>query len=148
MKKIKSSRHANPLASLTPDQWERLCDGCGRCCLIKLENKKTGKVYFTAAACQLLDLTTCRCTDYPNRIEKVPECLVLTPENIYGRWLPRSCAYRRIAEGKQLAWWHPLVSGDPDTVRQAGISVSELAICERFIHPDSLEDYILKDNPF
>ncbi|HPA15018.1 MAG TPA: YcgN family cysteine cluster protein [Desulfobacterales bacterium] len=132
------------LHEMTVDEWESLCDGCGRCCLQKLENKKTGKVYYTSVACYLLNNETCRCKSYKERTRLVTECLILKPETaIRFRWLPVTCAYRLLAEGKELAWWHPLLSGDPDTVHQAGISVRGKVISEEYVHPDDLENYIL-----
>ncbi len=113
-----------PLESLTAPEWESLCDGCGRCCLVKLEDEDTGRVYFTDVACRLLDVETCRCSDYVHRRRKVRDCLKLTPDLAGSlHWLPPTCAYRLRAEDKPLAWWHPLVSGSPDTVHEAGIAV-------------------------
>jgi uncharacterized cysteine cluster protein YcgN (CxxCxxCC family) len=113
-----------PLEALTPAEWESLCDGCGRCCLVKLEDEDTGRIYFTEIACRLLDVTTCRCSDYAHRRRKVRDCLKLTPDLATSlAWLPPTCAYRLRAEGRRLAWWHPLVSGSPETVHEAGISV-------------------------
>ncbi len=113
-----------PLEALTTAEWESLCDGCGRCCLVKLEDEDTGRVYFTEIGCRLLDAATCRCSDYANRRRRVRDCLKLTPDlSASLGWLPPTCAYRLRAEGKRLAWWHPLVSGSPETVHEAGISV-------------------------
>ncbi len=113
-----------PLAELTPAEWESLCDGCGRCCLVKLEDADTGHLHFTAIACRLLDVETCRCADYARRRRRVRDCLKLTPDLAASlAWLPPTCAYRLRADGKPLAWWHPLVSGSPETVHEAGISV-------------------------
>ena len=111
------------LAEMTRAEWESLCDGCGRCCLEKLENRKTGKVHFTSVACKYLDTKSCRCDVYQRRREAAPWCLSLSPGMVPKiRWLPKTCAYRRVAEGKALEGWHPLVSGSPLTVHEAGIS--------------------------
>lgn len=132
------------LEQMNRQQWESLCDGCGRCCLQKFQDGKTGKVTYTWVACYLLDTQSCRCTDYDNRTVLVPECLVLTPEQIARlRWLPRTCAYRRLAERKDLKSWHPLVSGDPESVHRAGISVRDKAISEVNVHPDDIDYYAI-----
>ena len=125
------------LAEMTRSEWESLCDGCGRCCVLKLEDAATGEVRPTSIACRLLDLRTCRCRHYRARHELVPECLPLTAVTLRSyRWLPTSCAYRRIHEGRGLAWWHPLVSGSRETVRQAGVSVHGRVVSEDAVHPD------------
>lgn len=119
------------LEELDRDEWESLCDGCGQCCLHKLEDEDTGEIALTNVACRYLDLGSCRCSDYANRARNVPDCVHLTPETAGRlRWLPPTCAYRLLAEGKELYWWHPLVSGDPDTVHQAGISVRNRVVSE------------------
>src|SRR5438034_56007 len=108
------------LAEMTAAEWESLCDGCGRCCLVKLEEEDSGKIFFTDVGCTLLDGKTCRCRDYPNRTKKVSDCVRLTARNVPNiNWLPPTCAYRLVDEGKDLAWWHPLVSGSPETVHAA-----------------------------
>ncbi|SLN21409.1 YcgN family cysteine cluster protein [Oceanibacterium hippocampi] len=130
------------LRELDAQEWESLCDGCGKCCLHKLEDVDSGEIAFTNVACRLLDLGSCRCSNYPERRRLVPDCLVLTPDMFDDlSWLPGTCAYRLIAEGKDLAWWHPLVSGDPETVHQAGISVRGRVVSERRVR--DLEDHIV-----
>jgi uncharacterized cysteine cluster protein YcgN (CxxCxxCC family) len=112
------------LREMTDAEWESLCDGCGRCCLVKLEEEGTDRIFFTDVGCRLLDTAACRCRDYPARSEKVTDCVRLTPEVVDEiGWLPPTCAYRLVSEGRDLYWWHPLVSGDQETVHQAGISV-------------------------
>jgi uncharacterized protein len=133
------------LAEMTPGEWESLCDGCGRCCLNKLEDEDTGRVYYTDVGCRLLDGTTCRCKDYRNRNELVEDCVRLSPDNVVGlRWLPPTCAYRLVAHGRDLYWWHPLVSGDPETVHAAGISVrGRVALSEEDISIEEYEERIV-----
>jgi hypothetical protein len=115
---------AKRLEEMDAAEWESLCDGCGRCCLVKLEDEDTGAVHYTDVGCQLLDAESCRCSSYAVRQQTVPDCLRLTPEAVRTvKWLPPTCAYRLLAEGRDLYWWHPLVSGDPDTPHAAGISV-------------------------
>jgi len=112
------------LEEMTEAEWESLCDGCGRCCLVKLEDEDSGKIHATDIGCRLFDAATCRCHDYTNRSKTVPDCVTLTPEAVRTLpWLPPTCAYRLLGEGKDLPWWHPLVSGDPQTVIAAGVSV-------------------------
>jgi uncharacterized cysteine cluster protein YcgN (CxxCxxCC family) len=112
------------LDAMSKAEWESLCDGCGRCCLVKLEDEDTGKIHFTDVACKLFDADACRCADYAHRRRKVSDCIKLTPEAVRSlAWLPPSCAYRLVAEGRDLAWWHPLVSGSAETVHESGVSV-------------------------
>ena len=132
------------LQDLSSDEWEALCDGCGRCCLNKLEDEDTAELYFTNVACRLLDLNSCRCRDYAHRAELVPECLVLsTGQSELFEQLPSTCAYRLRAEGRPLPAWHPLVSGDPESVHVAGISVRGKVVSEEYIHPDQLPEHMI-----
>ncbi len=130
---------------MTTDEWESLCDGCGKCCLHKLEDEESGEVYYTDIACQLLDLESCRCQDYVNRKQKVMDCLSLSPDNVNDiGWLPSTCAYRLLAQGDVLEDWHPLLSGDSDSVHKAGISVKGRVLSETYIHPDEYEERVIQ----
>lgn len=150
-------------AQMTRDEWESLCDGCARCCLIKLvddsDSEKHGRsgpcdnshskevdeqVYYTDVACRLLDLGTCRCSDYANRTARVPDCVALTPESLDRiDWLPPTCAYRLVAEGEDLKWWHPLISGTAQSVHDAGISIRGRAISEDELCDEDIEGHIV-----
>lgn len=130
------------LGAMSREEWEALCDGCGKCCLYKLEDADTGEVYFTNVHCRLLDPQTGRCSDYQHRAARVSDCVTLTPQvldNPY--WLPNTCAYRRLAEGRDLPAWHPLVSGDPDSMQRAGHSVCGRTLCED--EADDLENHLI-----
>ena len=130
-----------PLAAMTPAQWESLCDGCGRCCLHKLREDDTDRLHHTDVACRLLDVATARCKDYPNRKRRVPDCLQLTPAMVAEvDWLPPTCAYRLVGEGRDLPAWHPLRSGDPLSVARAGVSVAGRCVSER--QAGALEDHV------
>jgi uncharacterized cysteine cluster protein YcgN (CxxCxxCC family) len=132
------------LDELTPAEWELLCDGCGRCCLHKLEDIDNGLIFYTRVACRLLDEETCRCTNYAHRLELVKDCIVLDASSaIQYEWLPRSCAYRTYAEGRPLEWWHPLISGNSDSVKEAGISVVGRIISENSVASDDFENHII-----
>jgi uncharacterized protein len=141
------------LPDMTETEWESLCDGCGRCCLVKLEEEpdegvpesKNPRIYFTDVGCRLLDANGCRCRDYAHRDALVPDCVRLSAQVVSEiGWLPPTCAYRRLAEDKDLAWWHPLVSGDPETVHWAGISVrGRVRVNEDQVPQEQLEDHIV-----
>ena len=133
------------LSQMTNSEWESLCDSCGKCCLNKLEEEETDRTYYTDVGCRLLDGQTCRCRDYGNRQELVDDCVRLTPQSLKSiTWLPPSCAYVLLSEGKDLYWWHPLVSGDPETVHTAGVSVRGRVRDSEVNVPDAdLEDYIV-----
>jgi uncharacterized protein len=131
------------LAEMTHKEWESLCDGCGKCCLHKLEDDDTGEIYYTNVACRLFNLNTCRCTNYSERTRLVPECIDLKQREISEfNWLPSTCAYRLIAEGKELADWHPLISGKSSSVVDAGVSIRSFAVAEA--QAQDLEDHVIE----
>jgi uncharacterized cysteine cluster protein YcgN (CxxCxxCC family) len=136
---------AKKLHEMSAAEFESLCDGCGKCCLHKLEDEDTGDVYYTKVACRYLDHNSCRCQSYNERQQLVAECAVLTPESVKNTyWLPETCAYRLIDEGLPLFDWHPLVSGDPQSVHAAGMSVAGKVVHENAVAPDDYEDYIVR----
>jgi uncharacterized cysteine cluster protein YcgN (CxxCxxCC family) len=131
------------LEQMTVREWESLCDGCGLCCLVRFEDEDTGEIIPTRVACRLFDSGACRCSDYANRSKHVPDCIKLTPYNIEDlQWMPLSCAYRRLYEGKPLPSWHPLITGDPESVHEAGVSVRGKTISEAVLaDPEDALDY-------
>lgn len=131
------------LHEMSTEEWESLCDGCGKCCLHKLEDEKTGAIHFTSVVCDLIDLKNCRCTHYNERTQRVPTCLDLKQHDFkYFNWLPSTCAYRLLADGEDLPRWHPLVSGKASTVHEAGISIRGYAMKKTQIK--RLQDHIIK----
>ena len=136
-----------PLAEMSQTEWEALCDGCGKCCLNKLEDEDSGEVALTRVACRLLDDSTCRCTHYENRHAFVPDCIVLRPDNLdtHAYWMPQTCAYRLLWEGKPLPDWHPLLTGTPDSVHEAGVSVQFDTVSEFDTPFEEWEDHIIEE---
>jgi uncharacterized protein len=136
---------AKTLAQMTTEAFESLCDGCGKCCLHKLEDEDNGDVYYTKVACRFLDHDTCQCQTYHDRQQQVFDCVVLKPETVKETyWLPETCAYRLVNEGIPLFDWHPLVSGDPDSVHKAGMSVAGQVVNENNVDVNDLENYIIR----
>ena len=138
------------LETMSASEWESLCDGCGKCCMSKLEDEDTGEIHWTSVACRLFDEQGCRCQDYENRLSLVDDCVGLNPENVMTlSWLPSTCAYRLVAEGRDLYWWHPLVSGDPNTVHAAGISMRGRVVASEsdLEDPSDYFDYVLDEEP-
>ncbi len=131
------------LHDMSREQWESLCDGCAKCCLHKLEDDESGEVFYTKVVCRYMD-DNCRCSQYQRRNELVPNCVWLRPEDVAEfHWLPSTCAYRLVAEGKPLPEWHPLISGRPETVHEAGVSIKGRALSEEYVHPDGMEEHII-----
>lgn len=135
------------LEEMTVAEWESLCDGCGLCCLIRFEDEDSGEIIPTRVHCRLFDTNACRCSDYANRKKTVPDCIKLTPWNIEAlEWMPKSCAYRRLHEGRGLAEWHPLVSGDPESVHRAGVSIRGQTVSEAALDdPEDALDFTARD---
>ena len=135
-----------PLNEMTPEQWESLCDGCAKCCIIKFEDEDTGRIYHTNVVCELLDIYHCRCTRYAERSTLVPTCLTLDNQLVHElKWMPETCAYRLLAENKDLPAWHPLVSGDPNSVYNSDNSERAKVVSSRDIAEDDLIDYVVDD---
>jgi hypothetical protein len=135
------------LTDMTKSEWESLCDGCGKCCLLKLEDEDTEEIKFTNVACRLFDDTTCKCQNYALRKQMVAGCVVLTPENIerIAYWMPKTCGYRRVFEGQPLMDWHPLISGNPDSANITNNSFQNRTIPEYEVNEEDLENYIIQD---
>jgi len=132
------------LAELSASEWEALCDGCAKCCLHKLEDEDSGEVFYTKVRCRYLDEQACRCTDYGNRSVLMPNCIRLRPDEIDNlEWLPSTCAYRLRANQQALPDWHPLVSGDNNSVHKAGVSIRGRAISDEYVHPDGYDEHIV-----
>jgi uncharacterized cysteine cluster protein YcgN (CxxCxxCC family) len=132
------------LEELSAAEWEALCDGCAKCCLHKLEDEDDGEVYYTQVRCRLLNEKTCRCSDYASRFTRVPNCIDLRASKRRDfAWLPRTCAYRLRADNQPLPAWHPLLSGNPDSVHQAGVSIRGRTISEEYVHPDGYDEHIV-----
>ncbi|WP_019604588.1 YcgN family cysteine cluster protein [Teredinibacter turnerae] len=133
-----------PLTELSPQQWEQLCDGCGKCCLHKLQDEETDELYFTDVACRYLNADACRCRDYQNRLQNQPDCLAITADNLeLLSWLPSTCAYRLRSEGRPLPAWHPLISGTAELMHELGQSVKGRVVSESEVQPDDLEDHVV-----
>lgn len=125
------------MAEMSPSEWESLCDNCGKCCCIRLEDDDTGDIYITDVACKLFDPASCKCTDYTNRSKKVLDCVTLTKDNVSQlKWMPQTCAYRLVADGKDLPEYHHLISGSRDTIHEVGMSVQDAVTSEVFVSED------------
>lgn len=132
------------LEKMSRDEWESLCDGCGLCCLVKIEDEDSGEVFNTSVSCRQLDIETCRCSDYESRLLDVAMCIQLSLENLSQLdWLPDSCAYKRLSVGQSLPSWHPLITKNRESVHEAGFSARWFAQSEEYVHPDQLIDFII-----
>lgn len=135
------------MSELSREEWESLCDGCAKCCIIKFEDEDTGRIYHTNVVCELLDIYHCTCTRYSERSVLVPTCLTLNPELVKNlSWMPETCAYRLLAEGKDLPAWHPLISGDKDSVHRTGHSVRAKVVSARDVEEEDLPDYVIDED--
>ena len=137
------------LEDMTQSQWESLCDGCGKCCVLKLEDVDTGAIYYTDVSCQLLCTETAHCTNYAERKKYVPDCVILSPDNLEAvTWMPESCAYRRLHEGRELPDWHPLLTGNQEAMKQANHSVAGLVTNEIYIQEEDMPEHLFDwDHP-
>lgn len=134
-----------PLDEMTNEEWESLCDGCGKCCMIRLEDEDSGKIADTNIACKLFERTECTCSDYLNRCTLVPDCVKLTPDNLAALdWMPKTCTYRLVFEGYELPPWHHLITGDRESIHQAGMSVRDRTVSEEEVAPDDAEQYLIQ----
>lgn len=134
------------LSEMSLEEWEALCDGCGICCLYKIEDEDSREVHLTSVACRFLDLKTCTCQLYDQRKSAMPTCIKITPSKVGNlKWLPETCAYRLILKGEPLPDWHPLVSGDPNSIHRAGISVKGKVVSESSVNMNNLEEYVIED---
>lgn len=138
-----------PLRKMTAPEWEALCDGCGKCCLNKIEYEDTGEVEYTRVACRLLNGDTCQCSNYTNRHQYVPECVRLSPKTLakVAYWLPGTCAYRLLYQGKTLPDWHPLRTGDPNSTHSSGHSVRGWTVSELSVDEDDWDDFVIEETP-
>ncbi len=133
------------LAQMSDEEWEALCDGCGKCCLHKLIDDETDELYYTDVACELLDTDSVRCSDYPNRHQTIPDCLVFNADNIADlNWLPTTCAYKTLYDGRRLEKWHPLISGDKQSVHRFKRSVKGRCVSEQDVGLDELEEHLVR----
>ena len=129
------------LHEMNEEEWESLCDGCARCCLHKFEEVQTKNFFYTSVVCRYLEQSSCSCSEYSRRQKLVSTCVKMTSDNLETlKWMPSTCAYRKISEGKPLDWWHHLISGSRETVHEAGISVKEKCVSELHVHADDIED--------
>ncbi len=132
------------LEQMTQDEWESLCDGCGLCCLVKIEDEDSGEVFNTSVSCHLLNIETCQCSDYKNRLSKAPMCTQLALNKLAQMdWLPETCAYKRLNDRQNLPSWHPLITKNKNSVHEAGFSAKWFAQSEKYVHPDQLIDFVI-----